>query len=337
MNATSQPSGTGKATAQVGSNIAFIKYWGVANAQLNLPLNNSISMTLENASTTTTVAFGNQSDKDLVVLDGEELSQTKVERIVHQLDRLRALAGVDLKARVESQNNFPMASGIASSASGFAALTVASAAALGLDLSPGQLSGLARRASGSASRSLFGGFVEWEKGDDDLSSRAHQLYPAEHWDLHDVVAVVSSEEKAVSSASGHLLAESSPLLPGRIAHLPQALDEVRTAISTRDLDQLGPAIELDALSMCSVMMTSTPTLLYWRPGTIEIFHMVQKWRNEDGLSVYYTVDAGPNVHLICEAEIAPEVESRLQRLSMVERIISGGPGPGPRLLTEHLF
>ena len=155
-----------KASCRVGSNIAFIKYWGVADSSLNLPLNNSISMTLADAHTTTTVAWDDSANlsTDTIIIDGAQLQGAPAQRIVAHLDRLRDLAGVSHTARVVSKNNFPMASGIASSASGFAALTVAASAALDLRLDATQLSAVARQASGSASRSLFGGFVEWERG-----------------------------------------------------------------------------------------------------------------------------------------------------------------------------
>ncbi|MEZ4637537.1 MAG: diphosphomevalonate decarboxylase [Caldilineaceae bacterium] len=225
---------THTATYRVGSNIAFIKYWGVADATINIPLNNSISMTLADAHTTTTVTWDVEGAlaADEVTVDGERFSPQKAQRVVDHLDRLRALACVDYRAQVTSANNFPMASGIASSASGFAALTVAGCAALGLDLDPTRLSAIARRGSGSASRSLFGGFVEWEQGHDDVTSVARQLYPADHWDLRDLVAVVSVEEKKVSSAGGHLLASTSPLVQGRRDHVDGWLAEVRQAIAS---------------------------------------------------------------------------------------------------------
>ena len=157
-----------KATCRAGSNIAFIKYWGVADGaeDLNIPLNNSISMTLADAHTTTTVAWDGSGclPEDTVAIDGVQLDGPSAGRVVAHLDRLRALAGVSDRARVVSNNNFPMASGIASSASGFAALTVAGAAALGLRLDATRLSAVARQGSGSASRSLLGGFVEGERG-----------------------------------------------------------------------------------------------------------------------------------------------------------------------------
>ena len=328
-----------KATIRAGSNIAFIKYWGVDDATINLPQNNSISLTLADAHTTTTLEWLPARDltRDELTLDGVRLDERKAARLVRHLDRVRTLATVDYRARVVSQNNFPMASGIASSASGFAALTTAACHALGLNLDATRLSAIARRGSGSASRSLFGGFVEWERGHDDASSVAHQLHPADHWDLYDVVAVVSGAEKAVSSEQGHGLAGSSPLNRGRVAGLDHALAEVRTALADRDLHRLGPVIEQDALAMHAVMMTSIPSLLYWQPGTLEIIHAIRQWREQEGLAAYFTIDAGPNIHVICEAATAPIVQSRLQTLSSVQQIIVSRPGPAPLVLREHLF
>lgn len=340
-----------KATCRAGSNIAFIKYWGVADAaeDLNIPLNNSISMTLADAHTTTTVAWDNGSKlpTDTVVIDGEQLEGAPAERIVAHLDRLRALAGVSDKARVVSNNNFPMASGIASSASGFAALTVAGAAALGLRLDATRLSAVARQGSGSASRSLFGGFVEWERGwgrgerdcDSFLDARsvAHQMHDEDHWALRDVIAIVSAGAKRVSSSSGHRLAATSPLNAARTQCVGNWLETVRRAIAERDFSLLGPILELDALAMHAVMMTSAPSLFYWQPGTLEVLQAVRAWREEEGLPVYFTIDAGPNVHLMCEADSADEVERHVGALPAVGRVLTSGPGAGPQLLDGHLF
>lgn len=328
-----------KATVRAGSNIAFIKYWGVDDATINLPQNSSISMTLADAHTTTTVEWLAKSSlgQDEIVVDGVRFDERKAARLVRHLDRIRELAAVDLRARVVSRNNFPMASGIASSASGFAALTAAACRALNLPWAATRLSAIARRGSGSASRSLFGGFVEWTRGDDDATSVAHQLHPAEHWSLYDLVAVVSGAEKAVSSEQGHRLAASSPLNSGRVASLPTALAEVRTALATRDLRRLGSVIEQDALAMHAVMMTSTPSLLYWQPGTLEIMQAVRHWRAYDGLQAYFTIDAGPNVHVLCEAADVPTVQTHLATLASVQQIIVSRPGPAPIFLPEHLF
>lgn len=328
-----------KSTVQVGSNIAFIKYWGVSNAALNLPVNNSISMTLADAYTVTTVEWDAESQlaDDQIELDGVQLDAAAAKRLVAHLDRIRALANVDLRARVASRNNFPAASGIASSASGFAALSAAGALALGLELSEKELSALARLGSGSASRSIFGGFVEWEQGHSHESSVAHQLFGPEHWMLYDVVAVISSQPKETSSLSGHSLAASSPLHEGRVAHLSAELQLVREAIVQRDLHKLGPVIERDALAMHGVMMTSTPNLIYWEPGTIELIQVVRRWREREGIGVYFTIDAGPNLHLICEAGDVAKVQERLHKIGCVERVIVSGPGSGPQLLEQHLF
>jgi diphosphomevalonate decarboxylase len=327
-----------KVTIRAGSNIAFIKYWGVSDPSINLPLNNSISLTLADAHTTTTVAWDldGHLDVDEITLDGVRLAPAAAERLVRHLDRMRALAGIPNRARVVSRNNFPMASGIASSASGFAALTVAATRALGLELDDLTLSALARLGSGSASRSIFGGYVEWERGHDHCSSVARTLYPPEYWDLRDVVAVVSSTAKHTSSAGGHLLASTSPLNSARLAHVEQILPQVRRSIDERSLLHLGPLIELDTLAMHSVMMTSTPALLYWQPATLEILQAVRRWREED-LPVYFTIDAGPNVHLICEAANADTVNARLRALPGVERTIVSRPGHPPQELDDHLF
>jgi len=327
-----------KATVRAGSNIAFIKYWGVDDIAINLPQSNSISMTLADAHTTTTVAWDadHQLATDAITLDGVRLDERKAARLVRHLDRIRVLAGVDYRAQVVSENNFPMASGIASSASGFTALTVAGCTAVGLTLDTTRLSALARLGSGSASRSLFGGFVEWERGTDDATSVAHQLYGADHWALYDLVAVVSSAEKAVSSEGGHGLAASSPLNRARVAWVNTVLPSVRQAIAARDLAHLGPIIEQDALAMHAVMMTSSPALFYWQPGTLEIIQALQQWR-ADGLNAYFTIDAGPNLHVLCEAADVATVEERLASLPTVQRVIVSRPGPGPQKLDDHLF
>jgi len=333
-----------KTTVRAGSNIAFIKYWGVADAAINMPLNSSVSMTLADAHTTTTVEWQTVATRgatgpaeDEVNVNGAPLHGDAARRIVNHLDRIRDLAGVSLRARVSSRNNFPIASGIASSASGFSALTVAACAALDVELTPTRLSSLARLASGSASRSLFGGFVQWDKGTNDESSVARPLFPVEHWKLIDIVAVVSSEPKSVSSEGGHRLAATSPLCEGRVRNAEQALPPVVEAIGRRDLPSLGELIEQDALAMHAVMMTSTPRLIYWLPGSLNIMLAVQRWRDEDGLPAYFTIDAGPNVHVICEPASVDEVSHRLGELPAVEKLITSGPGPGPVELTEHLF
>ena len=186
-----------KSTAKAGSNIAFVKYWGNANDELRIPMNGSISMTLDAAQTITTVEFSADLDRDILVLNEEDAGEKATARASKHLDHLRELAGTDLRARIVSRNTFPTGAGIASSASGFACLTMAAAGALGLELDTPELSRIARLGSGSASRSIDGGFVEWIPGDSHESSYAVELAPADHWDLVDIIAIVSQDEKDV--------------------------------------------------------------------------------------------------------------------------------------------
>lgn len=319
------------ATARAGSNIAFIKYWGVADKTLNIPLNDSISMTLDTMYTVTTVDFDPDLPADIVIIGGNEEQGDPLRRASRHLDLLRARAGVTTRARVTSANNFPMAAGIASSASAFAALTLAANEALGLGLDAQELSRVARRASGSASRSLYGGFVQWYAGTDDQSSYADPIAPAGHWALRDIVAVVAPERKKVSSAEGHLLASASPFLEARLSQAQALVPKVRDAILARDLMELGPLIEADALAMHFVMMSSDPPLFYWSPATINIIKKCHEWR-EQGLQVYFTIDAGPNVHLICEDYQEAELRRQLRHLDGVEQILTSGAGQGATLI-----
>ena len=328
-----------KTTVRAGSNIAFIKYWGVDDASINLPQTSSISMTLADAHTTTTVAWqaDSKQTEDIIEIDGRTLMGEAGARLVRHLDRIRALAGTEQRARVASVNNFPMASGIASSASGFAALTVAACQALSLELDATQLSALARLGSGSASRSLFGGFVQWDRGADHETSVARMLFPPEHWALVDVVAIVSSAEKRVSSEGGHRIAATSPLNDARVAHVKTLLPDVERAIAERDLAKLGEPVEWDALAMHAVMQTGNPSLLYWQPGTLEVMQAVRQWRDEEGIAAYFTIDAGPNVHVLCTEADAPIVEARLSALPSVENTLVSRPGLAPFTVPDHLF
>jgi diphosphomevalonate decarboxylase len=333
-----------RATAVAPANIAFVKYWGVRDAERLLPYNGSISMNLDACLTTTTVTFDTELAQDEVTLTlfGQEARRAAgrpLERVVAHLDRLRALAGVGWRARVESSNNFPSDAGIASSAAAFAALTLASTAALDLGLEERQLSILTRRSgSGSACRSIPTGYVEWyipEGAYDpliwDQESYAASLAPPEYWALADIVAVVDAGAKKIGSAENHRLAASSAYFPARLAELPARLEAVRAAITTRDLAALGEAVEADAVSMHAVCMTSRPPSFYWNAGTMTVIQAVRGWRAE-GLQSYFTIDAGPNVHVICDAVDRDEVERRLRELPGVLFTIGNGVGAGARII-----
>ncbi len=318
------------ATAVANANIAFIKYWGNRDARLRLPANGSISMNLDGLQTRTSVSFDAALLEDRLWINGQAVAGAGLARVSTLLSEVRRQANSSLYARVDSQNNFPAGAGIASSAAAFAALSLAATAALGLDLPLKALSRLARLGSGSACRSVPGGFVEWQAGESDADSYAFSLAPPEHWELVDHVAIVSQARKAVGSSEGHALAESSPLQAARVEDAPRRLNLCRKAILKRDFEALAGVVELDSNLMHAVMMTSTPGLFYWEPATLGVMQAVQAWR-KSGLAVCYTIDAGPNVHVLCPAEAAPQVSQQLQALPGVLSVLSAAPGGPARL------
>jgi diphosphomevalonate decarboxylase len=320
-----------KATAIAASNIAFIKYWGNRDPVRRVPLNDSISMNLDHATTTTSVEFDDQLADDQVIIGGAAASGAARARVLAHLDRVRALARIETKARVESRNTFPMGVGIASSASAFAALSLAATRAAGLKLNERELSILARQASGSACRSIPAGFVEWIAGSNDDNSYAVSIAPPEHWDLRDVIAIVSTEEKQVGSTEGHAAASTSLFLPERLNALPTRFHHVRHAILARDLHALGPTVEEEAIELHLIAMTSRPPIFYWSPGMVRVIQSAQRWRAE-GLAVYFTLDAGPNVHLICEAKDVDQVTTLARQMPDVQQVIANAPGGAARLV-----
>jgi diphosphomevalonate decarboxylase len=323
------------ATARSHSNIAFIKYWGNRDADLRIPSNGSLSMNLAGLDTVTTVRFRPNLPADRLILNGALQAGAAAERVSRHLDLFRALAGSDLNAEVVSENNFPAGAGIASSASAFSALSLAASAALGLTLDERALTRLARRGSGSASRSIPGGFVELHTGGDDADAYAESIAPPDHWALVDLVAIVSRTHKKVGSSGGHPLAESSPLQPARVADTPRRLALCRNAILNRDFPALAAVAEHDTLLMHAVMMTSRPALIYWTPPTLAVIDAVRGLR-EDGIPAFFTIDAGPNVHVITLESHAGELAEALGRIDGVQTVLSAPPGGPARLQPDHL-
>lgn len=320
-----------RATAQAHPNIAFIKYWGNRDERLRLPANPSFSMNLGALRTVTTVTFLDEEGTDALILNGDAVEGPARDRVQAFLDHVRAMAGYRGRAAVESWTDVPPGTGLASSAAAFAALAVAAAAALDLALSERELSMLARLGSGSACRSVPPGFVEWVAGERHEESYAYSVAPPEHWDLWDVIAVVSEQPKAVSSSEGHRRAPTSPLHAPRVATAPERLARCRAAVLRRDFAALAEVVEADAIWMHAVMMTSCPPLFYWEPATVVVLQAVRRWR-EEGLPVAFTLDAGPNVHVLCPGEVAEEVARRLGTVPGVRRVLRSGPGGGARAL-----
>jgi len=319
------------ATAQASPNIAFIKYWGNRDPALRLPQNGSISMNLARLRARTTVTFDPALSADTFTLNQRPILGPGLQRVSRFLDHVRSLAGSSVRAAVNSDNNFPTGAGIASSAAAFAALALAGTAALGLELPEAALSRLARLGSGSASRSIPGGFVEWQVGEGDADSYAFSLAAADHWPLVDCVAVVASGHKPTGSTEGHALADSSPLQAARVADTPRRLEICRRAIRERDFSTLAEIIEHDSNLMHAVMMTSRPPLFYWEPASLALMKLVPQLRR-DGLSAAYTLDAGANVHIICTPESAGQIEQALSRVPGVHRVLKAACGPGAALV-----
>ncbi len=334
-----------KASAVSHSNIALIKYWGRQDdggRGLNLPLNDNVSMTKEGISggsrlqSHTTVEFSGSMEKDTMALEGREISGRELERVRLVIDPLRRMAGVESHFRIGSVNDFPTAAGLASSAAGFSALALASSSALGLDLTREELSTWARLGSGSAVRSLHGGFVYWHKGSSHETSFAEKVCEGDHFSLNAVIVIVNEGRKGVSSDIGHEYAHTSPFNAIRADLSRKEALLVRSAILDDDLRTVGSIAERNSKYMHAVMMTSDMPLFYWQGETLKVIRSVHAMR-ERGLEVYFTIDAGPNVHCLCRPEDAPEVQKEMEGGGHVLRTIIARPAKDPHTVDEHLF
>lgn len=332
-----------KVTATAPSNLAVVKYWGARDLEGGVPRHPSISLTMCRCRSRCTVEARAGGEDGVVRADREGRLRPAEDAFAgpvrRHVDRLRDAAGGGPPLRVATRNTFPTGAGLASSASGFAALTLAAASALGLDLSPAELSVWARRSgSGSAARSALGGYVRWPApGEDDLRAPAGQIAPPSHWDLRDLVAVVEPGEKAVSSREGHRRAPSSPHFERRLELVPERLERAGAAVRERDLERLGTVLEREAVELHLVAMSSSPPIFYWEPATIRVMKAVRRLRDEEGAAAYFSIDAGPNVHVLCRPDAEDRVARRLEELAGVGGVIRDRVGPGPRIEDDHLL
>lgn len=320
-----------KATALAHPNIAFIKYWGIKDEGERLPANDSLSMNIGCLSTRTTVEYDSRLSSDSLVINGQAVNGEALLRVHRFMDRIRSMTDQSLFAHITSENNFPIGAGIASSASGFAALALAGTAALGFDLQERELSGLARFGSGSACRSIPGGFVEWRTDTNTSESYAFSIAPPDHWKLADCIVILSEAHKPVGSEEGMRNAASSPLQEARIKDSSRRMDLCRNAILNRDFDALSTITELDSNMMHAVMMTSNPPLFYWHPQSLALMKTIKDWQNE-GLPVTYTLDAGPNVHVICIQEVMGEIIRKIHQIPGIIDVLKGLPAGPARLI-----
>ncbi len=314
------------ASASAHPNVALIKYWGKRDTGRNLPAVGSLSITLGAMQTQTSVCFDDALTEDSLLLDGKP-AVGEQPRLRACLDALRGLAGDGRCARIESSNDFPTAAGLASSASGYAALVVAGAAALGLDHKDPRLVDVARIGSGSAPRSLFGGFALLRVVGDD--THCEQLLRADDWPLQVVVAVTRESGKSVTSRDGMRSSRlTSDFYPAWVDSHAADLDAAISAVAKRDFEQLADLSEHSCLKMHAVMMSTRPPLLYWSPATLACVHEIRAMRNE-GLGVFFTIDAGPQVKAVCLPDARDAVCARLEALPGVLRLIPGGLGGPP--------
>ncbi|MFH0749901.1 MAG: diphosphomevalonate decarboxylase [Candidatus Gottesmanbacteria bacterium] len=325
-----------KATALAPANIALIKYWGKRSDALRTPLNDSISMNLSGALTTTTIEFSPLFEGDDITFVGETLLEKEHERIIKHLNRIRKIARKKLYARVVTKNSFPKGAGIASSASGFAALTVAAVCALGLQRTEKELTILSRIGSGSACRSIPDGFSWWHAGKKSSQSYAESIFPASWWNIRDVLCVVSKEAKKISSTEGMDGIKTSPYWKTRMRGIPGKIDRALHALKERNMELLGNLLEEDAISMHCVMMTQKPPLFYWNESTLRVIEAVYALR-KNGIAAYYTMDAGPNVHVICKGEDEDEVSRQMKQVYGVQSVIINKPALGTHSISNHLF
>jgi diphosphomevalonate decarboxylase len=319
-----------RACAIAHSNIALAKYWGKSDAARMLAAVPSLSMTLDGLRTITTVETDPGLAEDTVDLGGAPATGRPRERVVALLARVRQLAGATTPARVASVNDFPTASGLASSASGFAALAVAASRAYGLDLSLEEQSRLARQGSISAARSVFGGFVALEAD----SETAVRVAPADHFDLSMAVAVTTMGEKDVGSSEGMArTAETSPYFAGWVADAPHTFAEARDAVLAKDFTRLGEAVERSALRMHATMMAARPPILYFNAATLAVLHAVRALRRQ-GLEAYCTMDAGPHVKVLTRTPDLAAASQELAAVPGVVRILQTGVGPDAHVVED---
>ena len=290
---------SGKARAH--TNIALIKYWGKADETYIIPMNNSLSVTLDRFYTETKVTFDERYDKDTLILNGEVVAENEAVKISKFMDIVRELGGTSAHAYIESENYVPTAAGLASSASAYAALAAACDKALNLGLTGKALSRLARRGSGSASRSIYGGFVEWEKGHDDATSYSFPV-EADNWenDLAMIFVVINNKSKKVSSRAGmSLTRDTSRFYQYWLDHVDEDITAVKHAINQKDFKQLGEVIEANGLRMHATNLGSQPPFTYMVDDSYLVMDIVHQCR-EAGYPCYFTMDAGPNVKILVE-------------------------------------
>ncbi len=315
--------------AKAHTNIALAKYWGKSDLLLNLPAVPSISLTLDSLFTETRVQFVQGLRSDVVRLDGKAARGKERDRMVRVLNRVRKDHRLELFAVVESTNHVPTAAGLASSASGFAALAAASVCAAGGTIRPRQISRLARWSSASAARSVYGGFVQLnagQPGDDALCAKP--LHGPGFWDVCLVVAKTTQARKKVGSTEGmERSRKTSPYYAPWVNSAGRWTRAIRSGIRNRDLAVVGEAMEQSTMAFHACTLTSEPWFSYWNGTTLDVLSKIRDLRDVRGVGVYATMDAGPHVKALCLRRDAKTIQRVLARVPGVESTLVAGPGP----------
>ncbi len=288
----------------------LIKYHGLKDEELRIPFHDSISVATSPTESHTTIEFGN-SDKDQATVDGRMLSDRELERVVFVVDEVRRRSGVKDRFRMESRNNFPSNVGLGASASGFAALAIAACEATGLNLSLEQMSTIARRGAGSATRSVTGAFSRWKAGHEDEESYSYQLM-SEDFQIGIVVALIPAFK---FTENAHRAVLGSPFFHSRLAYVHGALAEMESAIKKKDIDRIGLLAEKDSLILHGITMTGLDEMILWRPETVKVILEVRKMR-EEGLKAYFSIDTGATVYVNTHPGLVAEVEDRIKKLGI---------------------
>lgn len=307
----------------------LVKYHGLKDAKLRIPFHDSISVATAPTETHTTIEFGD-FEVDTASIDGAQVSGTGLSRILAVVDEVRARHGVNERFRMESRNNFPSNIGLGASASGFAALAVAACDAVGLELSLEQMSVIARRGAGSASRSVTGAFSLWKTGHDDEDSYSYQI-ASEDFQMGIIVALVPAH-KLTDDAHRDVL--ESPFFHSRLAYIHGAIAEMESAIKRRDIARIGELAEKDSLILHGTTMTGTEELILWRPETVKVILEVKKMRFE-GIPAFFSIDTGATVYINTDPVYTRAVEERIRGLGI--ETMNCAVGGCARTINEHLF
>lgn len=322
------------ATAKAHTNIALVKYWGKKDQDMIIPQTDSLSLTLDEFYTTTKVTFDDQLSSDQVSINSNLLGDQASQKVRNFLDLVRKMSGTTAFARVESQNHVPTAAGLASSASAFAALAGAASRAAGLNLDRRDLSRLARRGSGSATRSIYGGLVEWQRGHDDATSYAKPIMEEVDFGLEMLAIMVDTTAKKISSRFGmQQSVASSPyykVWPEIVAHDMAAIKE---AIAARNIDAIGEIAETNALRMHALTLSAEPGFTYFDSDTLKAMRAVRALR-DNGIHCYFTMDAGPNVKVIYDRQDRQSIFKALSTEFGADRLVVSKPGPGIKIWND---